>query len=237
MKSVGSISIWGAIFFVLVPRAFAEGPDGKEPGEEIPVVIEEVDVTKAIKEFKDFERRLEKYRKAVTEGQKAASEIGTMLEELRKTAKKDNGFNEKAILKAINGYVDGVVQKQAGLVDFLQSQRYRISYYANKVAASVRSEDIAKLFGTRKGNLRRLRDRRRVLKDISKEVTQYIDTLSKREFSKTSFQPLPGISASKRRQLNQLNLDVFKRHHPRNRQTGGEWVIRDLGMCMSQGGN
>jgi hypothetical protein len=181
----------------------AQDSDKKE---EIPVAIEEVDVEQAIKEFKEFESRLEKYRVAVSEGQKSASEIGTMLEELRRTATKENGFNEAEILKAIGGYVDGVVAKQSELIDFLQSQRYRISYYANKVAATVRPEDIAKLFGTRDGNLRRLRDRKRAQKDVSKEISAFIDKLSPREFSKSTFQPLPGMSAGRRRKLNELQL-------------------------------
>ena len=145
-----------ALGLFLMLAATAGAQDGSKQTE-VPVTIKEVDVTEAIKEFQDFERRLEEYRKAVTDGQKAASDIGEMLTDLRKTASKENNFNEKEILQAIDGYVDGVVGKQADLIDFLQSQRYRITYYANKVAASVQSEDIAALFGTQEGNIRRLR--------------------------------------------------------------------------------
>lgn len=174
--------------------------------DEIPVAIEEVDITQAIKEFQEFESRLEKYRKAVSEGQKAASEIGTMLTDLRKTASKENGYNEKEILKAISGYVEGVVGKQAELIDFLQSQRYRISYYATKVAAEVRPEDIAALFGTREGNMKRLKERQQNLRGVSREVAQFVDKLSPREFSKATFQPMPGMSQAKQRRLQQLEL-------------------------------
>jgi len=178
----------------------------QENANEVPVEIKEVDVEEAIAEFQAFERRLEQYRKAVTEGQKAATDIGQMLAELRKSASKENNYNEKEIIGAIGGYVEGVVQKQADLIDFLQSQRYRISYYANKVAASVRPEDIQALFGSEEGNIRRLRGRTRTLKDASKEVAAFIDTLSPREFSRASFQPLPGMSQAKRAKLQQLQL-------------------------------
>jgi len=174
--------------------------------DEVPVEIKEVDVEEAIKEFQAFERRLEQYRKAVTEGQKAASDIGQMLAELRRTASKENGYNENEIIGAIGGYVEGVVKTQADLIAVLQSQRYRISYYANKVAASVRPEDIQALFGTEEGNIRRLRARTRRLKDAGKEVAAFIDTLSPREFSRASFQPLPGMSQAKRAQLQKLQL-------------------------------
>lgn len=174
--------------------------------DEVPVEIKEVNVAEAIREFQVFERQLEKYRKAVSNGQKAASDISAMLTDLRDDAKKENNFNEKEILGAIGGYVDGVVQKQADLIDFLQSQRYRITYYANKVAASVRSEDIQALFGTQEGNLRRLRSRTRNLKGMSREISDFIDSLSPREFSKASFQPLPGMSARKRKKLQQLQI-------------------------------
>ena len=189
----------------LMFAATAGAQDGSKQNE-VPVTIKEVDVTEAIKEFQDFERRLEEYRQAVTEGQKAASDIGEMLADLRKSAKKENNFNEKEILQAIDSYVDGVVGKQADLIDFLQSQRYRITYYANKVAASVQSEDIAALFGTQEGNIRRLRDRTRGFKQSSRDVAQFIDGLSKREFSRATFQPLPGMSEAKRKKLHRLQL-------------------------------
>jgi hypothetical protein len=192
----------GILLLIAAPAATQDGSKPKE----VPVTIKEVDVTEAIREFQSFERRLEEYRKAVTDGQKAATDIGDMLADLRRTAKKENNFNEKEILQAINGYVDGVVQKQADLIDFLQSQRYRITYYANKVAASVRSEDVAALFGTQEGNIRRLRNRTRGYKKASKDVAEFIDGLSSREFSRSTFQPLPGMSEAKRRKLHGLQL-------------------------------
>ena len=192
------------IFFaalLLAPIAVAQ-----EKTSEVPVEIKEVDVAEAIKEFQAFEKRLEEYRKAVSSGQKAATDISAMLADLRKGANKENNFNEKEIIAAIGGYVDGVVQKQADLIDFLQSQRYRITYYANRVAASVRSEDIAALFGTQEGNIRRLQSRTRAYKTASKDVAKFIDGLSPREFSRATFQPLPGMSETKRRKLQQLQL-------------------------------
>jgi hypothetical protein len=178
----------------------------QERPDEVPVEIKEVDVEEAIKEFQAFEKRLEQYRIAVAEGRKTATDIGQMLAELRKSANKENGFNETEIVGAIGGYVDGVVQKQADLIDFLQSQRYRITYYANKVAASVRPEDIQALFGTQEGNIRRLQSRTKQLKTASSDVAKFIDTLSRREFSRASFQPLPGMSQAKRAKLQQLQL-------------------------------
>jgi len=183
--------------------AFAQSNPGDE---EIEVTIKELDVRDTIKEFKKFEERLEKYRSEVSEGQKAATEIASMLDELRRTASEENGYNESEILDAIRGYVDGVVGKQAALVDFLQSQRYRISYYANRMAADVRPEDIAVLFGTERGNLAHLQVRTRQLDDAGKEIAKFIDTLPKEQFDKRTFQALPGLPAAKRRRLAQLEL-------------------------------
>ena len=174
--------------------------------EEIPVTIKELNVRETIREFKKFEERLEQYRTEVSEGQKVAAEIASMLEELRRTASVENGYNEGAILKAIGGYVDGVIGKQAGLVDFLQSQRYRISYYANKMAADVRPEDIAVLFGTERGNLIHLRQRTKLVDDAGKAIAAFIDTLSKDEFDRRTFTSRSSISPVKRRKLAQLEL-------------------------------
>jgi len=223
---------WG---FLLLCAAPAAAQDGTE--DEVPVSIKEVDVTEAIREFQAFERRLEQYRKAVTEGQKAATDISEMLSDLRRTAKKENDYNEKEILKAIDGYVDGVVAKQADLIDFLQSQRYRITYYANRVAASVRSEDIAALFGTEEGNLRRLRGRTRAYKDASKEVAQFIDGLSRREFSRGTFQPLPGMSEAKRRKLQQLQMRYQTRKNAVSIAEGRLRLVREARrVSRSKGG-
>ena len=174
--------------------------------EEIPVTIKELDVRDTILEFKRFEQRLEQYRSEVTEGQKTAAEIAKMLDELRKSATPENGMNEEAILEAIGGYVEGVVGKQAKLVDFLQSQRYRISYYANRMASNVRPQDVALLFGTERGNLAHLQQRTGLLDESGKEIVKFIDGLSPDEFDKRTFQPLPSMSAVKRRQLAQLEL-------------------------------
>jgi len=195
-----------AVLAVLVVPAGVtwSAPDGDE--EQIPVTIKELDVRETIREFKKFERRLEKYRSEVSEGQKTASEVASMLDELRRTASKENDYNEDQILEAIGGYIDGVIGKQAKLVDFLQSQRYRISYYANRMAASVRPEDIAVLFGTERGNLKHLGQRTKQLDTSGREIASFIDSLSKEEFDKKTFRPLPSMSAAKRRKLAQLEL-------------------------------
>ncbi len=202
MKPISGVA---ALLFVaawFVAPAAAQSPRD----EEVPVTIKELDVQDTIREFKRFELKLEQYRSEVTEGQKTAAEIAKMLDELRRTATPDNGMNEEPILEAIGGYVEGVVGKQAQLVDFLQSQRYRISYYANRMASNVRPQDIALLFGTERGNLAHLNQRTGVLDGAGKEIARFIDGLSKDEFDRKTFQPLPSMSATKRRQLARLEL-------------------------------
>jgi len=190
---------------LIVPIGIAwSAPEDDE--EQIPVTIKELDVRDTIREFKKFEQRLEKYRSEVSEGQKTASETASILDELRRNASEENGFNEEEILDAIGGYIDGVIGKQAKLVDFLQSQRYRISYYANRMAASVRPEDIAVLFGTESGNLKHLQRRTKLLDTSGREIATFIDKLSKEEFDKKTFRPLPSMSAAKRRKLAQLEM-------------------------------
>lgn len=197
---------WAVALMILA--ALVAGPALAQSGddEEVEITIKELDVKDTIREFKKFEQRLEKYRTEVSEGQKVASEVAAMLDELRRTANEENGYNEEAILDAIGGYVDGVIGKQAQLVDFLQSQRYRISYYANKMAANVRPEDIAVLFGTERGNLIHLQQRTKQLDEAGKAVAEFIDTLGKDEFDKRTFQPLPSMSPAKRRKLSTLEL-------------------------------
>ncbi|MEE8104641.1 MAG: hypothetical protein V3T86_03805 [Planctomycetota bacterium] len=190
--------------FPMLAFALAAPATAQENVEEVPVTIKELDVRDTIAEFKKFERRLEQFRTEVSEGQKAAAEIASMLDELRESANEENGHNEKQILGAIRAYLEDVIGKQAGLVDFLQSQRYRISYYANRMAANVRPEDIAVLFGTESGNRRHLLTRTRQQVDASQDIARFIDTLSPQEFDRRSFRVLPALGATKRRQLGQL---------------------------------
>ncbi len=193
-----------ALLLILMPRQGIAAESGEK--DEIPVTIQELDFRDTIREFKEFEKRLEKYRAEVSEGQKAAAEIAAMLDELRRTATPENGHNEKAILGAIRAYLEDVVGKQSDLVDFLQSQRYRISYYANRMAASVRPEDIAVLFGTERGNRAHLIQRTKQMDDSSQAIAKFIDALSPDEFDKKSFRVLPGMPAARRRRLAQLEL-------------------------------
>lgn len=198
-------AVWVLLVALVVGTGLAwSAPEGDD--DEIPVTIRELDVRDTIREFRKFEARLEKYRSEVSEGQKTATEVAAMLDELRRTASKENGYNEEPILEAIGGYIDGVVAKQAKLVDFLQSQRYRISYYANRMAASVRPEDVAVLFGTERGNLSHLQQRTKQLDTSGREIAAFIDTLSEEEFDKKTFRPRASMSAAKRRKLAQLEL-------------------------------
>ena len=91
-----------------------------------------------------------------------AVETAQILEELRATASPENDYNDGPILESVASYVDGVLGKQVELVDFLESQRYRITYYANKMASSVRPEDLAVLFGTEEQNRVAIGEPRRV---------------------------------------------------------------------------
>ena len=196
----------GATLVLLLARLGGDALAQSRGRDEIPLTIKELDVRDTIREFRRFEQRLEQYRTEVSEGQKVAVEIAAMLEELRREGSKENGYNEAAILRAIDGYVDGVIGKQAQLVDFLQSQRYRISYYANRMASSVRPEDIAILFGTERGNLNHLVQRTKQLDVAGKEIAAFIDSLGKDEFDRRTFQPLPSLSPAKRRLLGQLEM-------------------------------
>ena len=128
------------------PRASLAPQRSQDRG--VPVTIKELNISDAIAEFQSFKDKLGTFRTEISEGRAMAQETAQILDDLRASASPENNFNEKPILGAITGYVDGVLGKQVELVDFLESQRYRISYYANQMAASVRPEDLAILFGT-----------------------------------------------------------------------------------------
>jgi hypothetical protein len=228
--------VWAPLILVAL---FASPLGAQSPGdEEIPVTIKELDVSDTIREFKRFEQRLEQYRSEVSDGQRTATEIAKMLDDLRRTATPENGMNEDAILEAIDGYVGGVVAKQAQLVDFLQSQRYRISYYANRMAQNVRPQDIAVLFGTERGNLVHLQQRTKLLADSGKEIAAFIDSLSPDEFDRKTFQPLPSLSAEKRRRLAQLELRYQNAKNALDLATSRLRLVREASRATAgAGGN
>ncbi len=171
---------------------------------EIPVTIKELDLDDAIKEFQQFRVELQTYQKEIGESRKVAQELGQMLEDLRKTASADNDYNEGAILEAISGYLDQVVSKQVSLVDYLESQRYRISYYAGQMAAAVRPQELAMLFGTSEQNLTAIESRTRSLGKIQDEIRKYVDSLNEGQFDRATFRPLPGLPADQKKGLNRL---------------------------------
>lgn len=185
---------------LILGAGFASAQD---PGD-VPVTIKELDVEGAIREFQSFQQRLGQYREEIGEGRKIAQETSQILEELRSTANAENGFNEGPILEAVAGYVDGVLGKQVGLVDFLESQRYRISYYANKMAASVRPEDLAILFGTVEQNDAAIIDNVRALDRVQQQVAQFVEALPAGQFDKATFRPTRSMPAETRSQLDSL---------------------------------
>ncbi len=185
-------------FLLLAPTLAAQ------EGQEVPVTIKELDLKQSIREFQQFRNQLEQYRQEVTKGQSAAVEIGQILEDLQKTATPENGHNEGKILKAIEGYVDTVIVKQVQLVDFLESQRYRITYYANKMAASVRPEDVAVLFGTEEENQQAIEQGVRSVDAAQGEIADFIDSLPEDQFDKRTFRSLSGITPENQARLNQL---------------------------------
>lgn len=173
-------------------------------GGEVPVTIKELDVAGAIREFQDFQRRLGRFREEIGEGRTIAQETAQILEDLRQSATPENDFNEKEILSAAIAYVDAVVQKQVDLVDFLESQRYRISYYANKMASSVRPEDLALLFGTEEQNVAAIELRVRAIADARLAVADYVDSLPPGWIDPVSFRPQAEMPREARRELDRL---------------------------------
>ena len=175
----------------------------QEP-EDVPVTIKELDVAEAIREFQDFQRRLGEFREEISGGRALATETAQILEDLRQTAGPQNDFNEGPILEAIAGYVDGVVGKQVDLVDFLESQRYRISYYASKMASSVRPEEISVIFGTESQNTAAIGAHVRAVDAAQAEIATFIDSLPPDQFDLTTFRPMRDMSREDRRKLDRL---------------------------------
>jgi hypothetical protein len=172
--------------------------------DEVPVTIKELDVAGAIREFQAFQQRLDTFREEIGEGRQVARETAQMLEELRRTASPENGHNETAILATVSGYVDSVIHKQVELVDFLESQRYRISYYANRMASSVRPEDLALLFGTEEQNVLAIDTRVKAIEQARVDLADFVDSLPEEQFDRQAFRPLPGMPREKKGQLDNL---------------------------------
>ncbi len=172
--------------------------------EEVPVTIKELDLAGAIREFQDFQRRLGEFHERIGEGRRIARETAQILDDLRQKASAENAYNEGPILEAVTGYVDGVIQQQVDLVDFLESQRYRITYYANKMASSVRPEDMALLFGTQDQNEAAITVRARELGESRNAIADFIDRLPADQFDRESFRATRSMTPEARQELDLL---------------------------------
>jgi len=173
---------------------------------DVPVTIKELDVQGAIREFQTFQEQLERYRLDVATSQKEAVEIAQIVADLQGTATPENNYNEGAILEAIASYVENVVGKQVGLVDFLESQRYRISYYANQMATSVNPQDVALLFGTEANNNKAIELRVQEMSHAQQELADFLDALPAGQFDKRSFRSLSAMTQENQQRLNELQL-------------------------------
>ena len=181
--------------------------------DDVPVTIKELDVDGAIREFRDFQKRLGEFREEISEGRSIAQETSQILQELRDAATAENGYNEEEILEAVGNYVDGVLAKQVNLVDFLESQRYRISYYANKMASSVRPEDLAVLFGTVEQNDSAIAGHVKSVDASQRALADFVDKLPEGQFDRESFRPNRTMSRETRQQLDTL---LYKYQQERN---------------------
>ncbi len=189
-----------ALLILLVPAPIAAPQDQQE----VPVTIKELDLSEAIREFQAFQKRLGEFHAQIGEGRRVAHETGQILEELRQKASAENEYNEKPILEAVTGYVDAVIQKQVELVDFLESQRYRITYYANKMASSVRPEDLALLFGNESQNEAAITARSRELGEARSAIADFIDSLPADQFDRQTFRATRRMAPETRQQLDAL---------------------------------
>jgi len=172
--------------------------------DEVPVTLKELDVVGAIREFELFQQELERYRLEISEGKEMAVETAQMLEDLRASASDDNDQNEGPILDVIRGYVEGVISKQVDLVDFLESQRYRISYYANQMAASVRPEDLVLLFGSVDQNAVAVSARVRAVEVAQSSIAEFVDRIPEKWLDRSSFRPRASMPLETKQQLDSL---------------------------------
>jgi hypothetical protein len=195
-------SLFIAAAAVLTSALVGAGPqDRRGPVEEVPVTIRELDVEGAIREFQDFQRRLGLYREGIGEGRQIARETSQILDELRATASAQNNWNEEPIMVAVQNYIEGVLANQVELVDFLESQRYRISHYANQMAAAVRPEDLAILFGTVEQNDQAIDAHVRSMQEAQVQVADHLDALPSGWFDRNTFQPTREMPREERREL------------------------------------
>jgi hypothetical protein len=193
--------------FALLATVAAYAPSYQEDereDQEVPVTIKELDLAEAMREFQAFQRKLGEFREEIGAGREIARETAGILEELRASAAPENDFNEGAILDAVGAYVDGVLQKQVELVDFLESQRYRITYYANKMASSVRAEDLALLFGTETQNEEAIGARVTELERARGAIADFIDALPPGEFDRATFRATSRMSGQTKQELDGL---------------------------------
>ena len=195
---------WSVPCLALGPLLGAGTTLAQDPEGEVPVTIRELDVAEAIQEFKAFQRRLGRFQVEIGEGRAIAQETAQMLAELRAEASPDNGYNEGPILEAVGGYVDRVLGQQVALVDFLESQRYRISYYAGKMASSVAPEDLAILFGTVEQNDAAIRTSVQGLDAAESAVADFVDGLPEGWFDAIRFRPAAAMPRETRRKLDTL---------------------------------
>lgn len=172
--------------------------------DDVPVTIKELNVEDAIREFKEFKTRLGVYREEIAKGRSISRETSQILDDLRRDAKEENDYNEGPILDAVAAYIEGVIGKQVALVDFLESQRYRISYYANKMATSVRPEDLAVLFGSVAQNEAAIPAHVKRVDTAEQAIAKLVDSLPEDQFDRNSFRPTRAMPAETRKQLDNL---------------------------------
>lgn len=243
--------IRAALFaLVLCPPATAVAPPvlAQQP-DDVPVTIKELDVQGAIREFQAFQKRLGEFRSEISEGRGIAQETSQILAELQDGATPENNYNEGPILEAVTSYVDGVLGKQVELVDFLESQRYRISYYANKMASSVQPEDLALLFGTVEQNDRAIAAHVASLAESQADIARFIDGLPEGWFDPITFRPTRVMPREERGQLDALlyryqqekaGLDLAKKRlqlvrvAQRNAQTQDAGLEIDADLLVGQ---
>ncbi len=201
---------------------------------DVPVTIKELDVEDAMREFQVFKDRLGRYQQEIQSGRTVAVETAQILEELRSTATAENGYNDGPILESVAAYIEGVLGKQIQLVDFLESQRYRITYYANKMASSVRAEDLAVLFGTEDQNRTAITRHVASVDSAQRAIADFVDGLPPGEIDADTFRPTRTMPRETRRRLDVLlyryqeernSLELAKRRlamvRAANRNTGG----------------
>ena len=179
----------------------AQDSSTAQDGADVSVTIKELDVAGAIREFKAFQARLGQFQDEIGQGRVIAQETGQILEDLRATASPANGFNEAPILAAVANYVDSVILQQVDLVDFLESQRYRITYYANKMASSVRPEQLHLIFGTVEQNDLAIATRVRGIESSRQELASFVDALPPGQFDRERFRPTRDMPQEVRREL------------------------------------